>query len=95
MASKNKSIYVCSNCGADFAKWMGKCPSCGQWSTIHEEIVRNTAPGPAGRLIESSGKPQRLSEVSLGTESRIATSCAELDRVLGGGLVAGSVTLLG
>ncbi|MBO5819606.1 MAG: DNA repair protein RadA, partial [Bacteroidales bacterium] len=95
MASKNKSIYVCSNCGADFAKWMGKCPSCGQWSTIHEEIVRNTAPGPAGRLIESSGKPQRLSEVSLGTESRIATSCAELDRVLGGGLVAGSVTLIG
>ncbi|MBO7270530.1 MAG: DNA repair protein RadA, partial [Bacteroidales bacterium] len=95
MASKNKSIYVCSNCGADFAKWMGKCPSCGQCSTIHEEIVRNKAPGPAGRLIESSGKPQRLSEVSLGTESRIATSCAELDRVLGGGLVAGSVTLIG
>lgn len=95
MASKNKTIYVCSNCGADFAKWMGKCPSCGQWSSIHEEIVRGTTPTAPGKLIASESKPLRLSEVELGQEKRIPTSCNELDRVLGGGLVPGSVTLIG
>ncbi len=95
MATKNKSIFICSNCGADFSKWMGKCPSCGQWNTIHEEIVRNTATTPANRLVGGGGKPQRLSEIEIGQESRTPTGCAELDRVLGGGLVAGSVTLIG
>lgn len=95
MATKNKSIFICSNCGADFSKWMGKCPSCGQWNTIHEEIVRNTAATPANRLVGGGGKPQRLSEIEIGQESRTPTGCAELDRVLGGGLVAGSVTLIG
>lgn len=95
--AKSKTIFVCSNCGADFPKWMGKCPSCGEWSTIHEEILRESDNSHSiSRSVGSSNaQAVRLSEIESTHESRIATGCAELDRVLGGGIVPGSVTLLG
>ena len=98
MTIKSKTVYICSHCGADFPKWMGKCPACGQWSTIHEEVVRETPDTrrgtPAGLVVPDS-HPISLEQVNLENEARIGTGCSELDRVLGGGIVPGSVTLLG
>ncbi len=97
--AKSKTIFVCSSCGADFPKWMGKCPSCGEWSTIKEQTVQSdthvSAPRTIAGLVSPTSRPVRLSEVSTSQESRIPTGCVELDRVLGGGIVPGSVTLLG
>ena len=96
MASpKTKTAYLCSNCGYDSPKWLGKCPSCGEWNTFVEERVptRGTK-GAKGRLVKSSA-PVRLSEIEVTSEQRIHMPSEELNRVLGGGLVAGSLTLIG
>jgi DNA repair protein RadA/Sms len=91
--AKVKSVYICQNCGAESAKWIGKCPSCGEWNSYVEELV---APKSAQvRLSGSKNKPKLLSEVSYESVQRLSTANAELDRVLGGGLVAGSLVLLG
>lgn len=97
MANNTKSIFLCSHCGSDFPKWMGKCPVCGEWSSIHEEIVRKEN----SSLAKSSGKfgekikPMPLSKIETIQEARLDTSDEELNRVLGGGIVPGSITLLG
>ncbi len=91
--AKSKTKYVCQNCGYETIKWLGKCPGCGSFGTIQEEIV--TAVKSKGVGISSSFKPQRLAEITAEREDRVLTGLSELDRVLGGGLVAGSLTLVG
>lgn len=96
MAVKLKTVYVCSNCGYDSPKWLGKCPGCGEWNTFVEEKIRTggSKSGSKGRL-GPAHKPVRLSEIKPLEEPRIKMPSEELNRVLGGGLVAGSLTLIG
>lgn len=97
--SKTKSIFICQNCGVQSPKWQGKCPSCGAWNTFVEELVRRdtkksarTAPGSKAGF---SGKPELLKDIQKKNFLRISTRDAEFDRVLGGGIVPGSVILIG
>ena len=99
-----KTVHVCSDCGAQEAKWHGQCPTCGAWNTLVEEAVPEPAGGgrarrggPAGglRVVEGGAKPRRLRDVGAAPVHRLSTGIGELDRVLGGGLVPGSLTLLG
>lgn len=88
-----KSIYACTECGAQSNKWMGKCPSCGEWNTLIEEVVeskKNTA-----KNSRATTTVQPLDSVVLDDEIRTSAGIMELDRVLGGGIVAGSVVLIG
>lgn len=95
--AKSKSVYVCQHCGADSPKWLGKCPQCGEWNTYVEEIVSkdNSPKVNLGGLEMTKQKPVRLHEVETSEEARIDTSSNELNRVLGGGLVPGSLVLIG
>lgn len=98
MAKKNATIFYCQNCGYESAKWMGQCPGCRQWNTFVEEsagIV--TGAGSRGKQEKGAGtgQPTRLSEISVAEEDKVRTDIAEFDRVLGGGIVAGSLTLVG
>ena len=97
---KLKTVYICSECGAQSSKWLGKCPHCGKWNTLVEEVV-DTAPEETrsprrASLAVSTGenKASRFGEMSLPAYIRTDTGLSELDRVLGGGLVTGSVVLL-
>ena len=98
--AKTKTVYTCQNCGATSPKWVGKCPACGEWNTYVEEIVaKNTAPtdwqtasGPAKK---TTARPVNIAEITYSDESRTSTSDAELDRVLGGGIMPGSLVLIG
>ncbi len=96
MAGKIKSLYVCSQCGYESAKWYGKCPGCGDFNTMTEEIreaVRGkTLSSPA---VRPSSRPLPITEISTEDEERYYTGSKELDRVLGGGIVKGSLVLLG
>ncbi len=93
---KPKTIYFCTSCGAETMKWQGRCPSCGAWNTIEEHKEK---PSPVGRTSRSAPGPTRrprtLREVDDTEELRFSTGLAELDRVLGGGAVKGSLVLLG
>ena len=96
--AKTKTVYVCSSCGADSPKWVGKCPSCGDWNTYVEEVMIKES--PAKRIIpgltESSiVRPVLLRDITSKEESRINLMDEELNRVLGGGLVKGSLVLIG
>ena len=96
--AKEKTVYVCTNCGQESPKWAGKCPSCGQWNTFVEEVVRKEAPVAkhVAHGIESvRSKPQPLKDIASDEEQRIDMGDEELNRVLGGGLVQGSLTLIG
>ena len=96
--AKDKTVFVCTNCGQESPKWIGKCPSCGQWNTFSEEVVRKETPVAkhVAHGIESiRSKPQYLREIVSSDEQRIDLMDDELNRVLGGGLVQGSLTLLG
>ena len=99
--AKEKTMYVCDNCGQESSKWIGKCPSCGQWNTFKEFKTRPT-PNPSrqggGRLALSSqaaSRPIPLSDIRAEEEPRMDMRDEELNRVLGGGLVPGSLVLLG
>ena len=91
--SKTKTIFVCQNCGATTSKWMGKCNECNSWNTFAEEIVSKEKSG--GEKIKSGEKPLLLEEIEYDSEKRLLTGNEELDKVLGGGLVQGSITLFG
>lgn len=92
MPKKNKSIFVCQNCGYQTPKWVGRCPDCGRWNTVVEEI----APAPGERSSPSGGAPpQTIDAISLDPELRFRTGLIEFDRTLGGGLVPGSLVLIG
>ena len=109
--AKKKTAYFCSSCGCEEPKWFGKCPSCGEWGTCVEEIVdtQTGAIGKASRksggvqwshggtlgLPGQNERPRRLSEIEAREEQRIDMHDDELNRVLGGGLVPGSLVLLG
>ncbi|RZK01869.1 MAG: DNA repair protein RadA, partial [Flavobacterium sp.] len=97
--AKTKSAYFCQSCGYESAKSLGKCPSCNQWNTFVEEIIdKGTKSVPTWKASTTSqrlSKPNKVEEIQSADEERTTTSDAELDRVLGGGLVAGSVTLIG
>lgn len=96
MASKVKSVYICSECGYESPKWYGKCPSCGEWNTMNEEI-KEISKAAAGAKSRASAyiQPVQIGEISTNDETRYSTGLSELDRVLGGGIVKGSLVLLG
>jgi DNA repair protein RadA/Sms len=90
-----RSIYACTECGAQQPRWLGRCPECGGWSTLVEERAAAAAPEPHELVArDASAKPRRLIEIDAEAVPRLATGIAELDRVLGGGIVPGSVVLL-
>lgn len=91
---KTKTLYFCNNCGAESPKWVGRCPACGEWNTMVEEKVQTDNKGRKKGLVRSS-KPVKLSEIEVNEEMRVRMPSSELNRVLGGGLVAGSLTLIG
>ena len=94
--AKTKTVYFCSECGNETPKWQGRCPSCGAWNTLQEHIEKPAAPGRAKAApVGVSRIPKRLHEVDTGSEIRFSTGMGELDRVLGGGAVAGSLVLVG
>ena len=98
--AKVKTLYYCQNCGANSAKWLGKCPSCNEWNTYVEEVIQKEDKAKtAWRESEKQGrpisKPQPLQQIESIGEERIATEDQELNRVLGGGIVMGSLVLIG
>ena len=94
--AKSKTVFVCQNCGVESAKWIGRCPSCKEWNTYHEEIVTPlSASAPIFTDHYEKKKPELLSEINADENSRVKTGLSELDRILGGGLVKGSLILLG
>jgi len=95
--AKDKTVYVCSNCGQDSPKWIGKCPSCGEWNTYVEEIVHKEAANkrPVSGIETPKAKPISLCDITTSDEPRIDLKDEELNRVLGGGLVPGSLVLIG
>lgn len=95
MANKVKTMWYCSECGADSPKWEGRCPSCGQWGTMVEERVSAKVSMGSSSRKEVRSKPQKVSEIQTLNEPRIHMPSEELNRVLGGGLVAGSLVLIG
>ena len=92
--AKNKTIFVCSCCGYESPKWMGKCPACNEWNSFYEEKVVNSSSTSSGKKKEIS-KPIELNKIESKSASKVSTGFNELDRVLGGGLVNGSLILLG
>lgn len=96
--AKVKEVYICSNCGYEAAKWNGKCPSCGKWNTFEQQQIQAVTPSSrnTGAAVTSAKAvtPLRISEIDTSAEVRYRTGLSEFDRVLGGGLVKGSVNLL-
>lgn len=92
--AKTKSVFFCQSCGYESPKWLGKCPSCGEWNTFVEEKVISTAKG-INRQNTSKIAPVKLSDIKTLDEPRLKLPSQELNRVLGGGLVMGSLTLIG
>ncbi len=94
--AKTKTVFFCTACGNETPKWMGRCPSCGAYNTMEEHIEKPVAPGRAKAApVGLSRRPQQLNQVDSGDELRFTTGMGELDRVLGGGAVAGSLVLVG
>ncbi len=95
--AKIKSVFICSECGYETPKWYGKCPSCGEWNTMNEEIkdTSKNTPTAKARTFSSYSAPATINEISTEDEHRYDTGCKELNRVLGGGIVKGSLILLG
>ena len=93
--AKSKTVYFCKNCGAESPKWVGKCPSCKEWNTYTEEVIfkdksKNRLPGR-----DRTAEPRIISNIDISKEKRIITNSKEFNRILGGGLVPGSVILIG
>ena len=93
--AKSKTVFVCSECGNESSKWLGKCPACNSWNTFYEQKVVETKIGAHKDLAKSENKPQKLNSYEAKETLRTSTGFGELDRVLGGGLVKGSLVLLG
>lgn len=96
--AKTKTTFFCQNCGAQFVKWQGQCTSCKEWNSIVEELIQKSSPSTwrsDGASTTRITKPQPIHEISSSDTPRMLTANKELDRVLGGGLVPGSLTLLG
>lgn len=98
--AKTKTVYICSHCGADSPKWLGKCPNCGEWNTYVEEVVAKEVPSakrpvPSGLSERGLARPVLLRDITAEKEDRLDMKDQELNRVLGGGLVKGSLVLIG
>ncbi|MDB5012048.1 MAG: radA [Daejeonella sp.] len=98
--AKTRSAYFCQSCGYESAKWLGKCPSCNQWNTFVEEVIEKSKSGVSdwkgsSTSLQRSNKPAQIHEIIYSEESRIITSDKEFNRVLGGGIVSGSIVLIG
>jgi len=95
--AKSKTTFFCQNCGAQSSKWIGRCTACGEWNTYIEEVIqRETSKNKSPLNINKKNPvPQKINEIKSGTEARIDTNNKELNRVLGGGLVNGSLVLVG
>ena len=96
--AKSKTIYICGECGYETARWLGKCPECGSWNTLTEQEVAPAAPGGGAKLKRAPGsgaQAVRVDQIPDETVERRSTGIAELDRVLGGGVVDGSMVLVG
>lgn len=93
--AKIKTVFVCNSCGYESAKWLGKCPGCNEWNSFYEEKLAKTNDGgyAEGKKTKSA-KPSKLNSVEGKEETRTSTGVGELDRVLGGGIVKGSLVLL-
>lgn len=93
MAAKSKTLYICSSCGYESPKWYGCCPGCGEWNTMEEDI-RTPQQQKSSKVASKSVFAQKINEIDTDDEIRFKTGMAELDRVLGGGIVKGSLVLL-
>ena len=97
--AKTKTAYFCQNCGANSPKWLGKCPACGEWNTYVEEVVSKSSASQEKEVWQDESrtrtKPTRIQELSFDDQRRIKTDSGELDRTLGGGIVPGSLVLIG
>ena len=94
--AKTKTVFYCTECGNETPKWQGRCPACGAWNTLEEHTEKPAAPGRAKSApVGGSRRPQKLSQVDTEGEIRFSTGMGELDRVLGGGAVGGSLVLVG
>ena len=94
--AKTKTVYFCSNCGNESPKWLGKCPNCGEWNTyVEEKVQASVGKGSLLSHTASDSVPVKLAEITQEREERIQMPSGELNRVLGGGLVAGSIILIG
>lgn len=94
--AKAKTFFFCKECGFQNSTWLGKCPECGKWNTFEEEVVHADKPVSKGGGIATRGsEPKLIRDVAYSTQTRIPTHCEEFDRVLGGGIVPGSLILLG
>lgn len=97
--AKTKSTYYCQSCGYNSPKWLGKCPSCNQWNTLVEELLQKEEPTKGSWKSSTStkvaAKPRRIDEINYEQQARLVTKDKELNRVLGGGIVAGSLVLIG
>ena len=92
--SNKSTIFVCSNCGNESSKWFGRCPACNEWNTCYEEKISKNQ-GSTKSNIKKKAEPVKLNEVKKQDIIRTSTGFLELDRVLGGGLVKGALTLVG
>lgn len=93
--AKTKTVFFCSECGNEFPKWQGRCPACGAWNTLQEHVEKAKSAGKSRNTAgEAKHAPQRLSEITGDSEIRFSTGMGELDRVLGGGAVVGSLVLV-
>ena len=96
MAKKKSLVYYCTECGTESAKWQGQCPGCGAWNTMEEAPVTKTSTGKEKVIMPSElAKPTKMREIETENTPRLQTGIQELDRVLGGGIVAGSLVLVG
>ena len=98
--AKTKTTFFCQECGYESAKWLGKCPSCNSWNTLVEEVIEKATKGSVdwnndNGVKKKTNKPQLIQEISTEQEDRSTSHDVELDRVLGGGIVPGGVTLIG
>ena len=96
--AKRKSKFMCKSCGYESAKWMGRCPGCGEWNTMEEEVEVVVQKGPRGAFQHTESVRQKalpISSIEMIEEPRIGTDLEEFNRVLGGGIVPGSLILIG
>lgn len=95
MPKNSKNVFFCNSCGFESSKWMGQCPGCKEWNTFVEERITSVKGSKKGEGLIRAPKPSTFGDIEIAEEDRISTGITELDRVLGGGLVAGSLSLVG
>jgi len=93
--AKSKSTFVCQSCGTNSAKWIGRCPACGEWNTYIEEIIAKPQAGASTSVKRFTSRPKKLTEIESEDVKRMQTGNLEFDRVVGGGIVPGSIILIG